>query len=430
MIESNHYIISHARWLTPKGYFEEGHIEIEGGKIAQLGRSLLSSKNLPTISAKGYVLLPGIIDPHVHFREPGQMYKEGIRNASRAALKGGVTTIIDMPNNKPPVTNLKRVHQKRKRFENKALVNWGIMLQATANPQSEVHSWIKSVKIYMARSSALAAITEESTLRKLFSTYRQVSIHAEDETLFLKEKSKNLPHHEWRPRTAIKVALNKIENALKSLEIKQRPRVIICHVNTRDEVLWLKRMKKEGFDVWGETCPHYLYFTQDDYLQKGAVLQVNPPLRTRQDQQAILEGLSDGTIDFIATDHAPHLPEEKQSDHPPSGIAAIEWLYPQILHLIDEGIIKWAQLNDLVSKAAAECYQIKDRNGIEEGNWADLVMVRRCPQKRSETNIITRAAINPYQQFDFRWAVEATIVNGIVKYQQGKFINDTKGMAI
>ena len=423
-------IIKNARWLTPEGYFEEGHIEIENGRIVRLSRSFNSRKTASVLDGQGCVILPGIIDPHVHFREPGQMYKEGIRNASRAALKGGVTTVIDMPNNRPPVTNKKRVLEKRRRFAKKSLINWGIMLQGVNGRQETVNGLVKSTKIYMARSSALPAVTRESSLKQLFAHYSRLSIHAEDESFFVPEKKNEWPHHEWRPREAVSGALSKIEQTLKSLSAEQRPRLVICHMNTSDEVYWLKRMKAQGFDVWGETCPHYLFFTQEDYLKRGALLQVNPPIRTETDRQTLLKGISEGIIDFIGTDHAPHTLQEKQSPHPPSGIAAIEWLLPQLLFLIDEGIIKWSQLNNLITGASAQCYDIEDRNGIKEGNWADLVMVKRCAKKQTDDAVLTKAGVNVYRDMDFRWKVETTIVNGIVKYKKGKFVNDAKGMAV
>ncbi len=423
-------IIKNARWLTPEGYFEEGHMEIEQGRIGKLGAGSAPGTDVGGIDARGYVILPGIIDPHVHFREPGQMYKEGIVNASRAALKGGVTTVIDMPNNRPPITTRKRALEKRQRFARKALVNWGIMLHATDRRFEDPGDLVKSVKIYMAKSSALPAITSESALTQVFKQYPLVSIHAEDESYFLPDKKETLPHHEWRPRQAVIGALQKIEKALKQVADRERPHVVICHMNTRDEVEWLKRMKAEGFDVWGETCPHYLFFTQDDYLNMGTLLQVNPPIRTKADQQALLNGLSQGVIDFIGTDHAPHTLQEKQSANPPSGIAAIEWLMPQMLHLIDEGVIKWTQLNRLIAAASAWCYHIEGRDGIREGNWADLVLVKRFEGNQRNDGVVTRSGVNVYRRFDFRWRVEMTLVNGIVKFQKGRFVNDKKGMAV
>ncbi len=422
--------IINARWLTPQGYFEEGTIDIEQGRIARLhlGRQTDNAAG-DVLDARGYLILPGMIDPHVHFREPGQLYKEGIRNGSKAALKGGVTTVIDMPNNRPPITTPARLQEKRLRFEKKSLVNYGLMFHASAKLYA-LDGTAKSVKIFMARSSSLSSINNESALRRIFAHYRRVSIHAEDESVFNEDSNRRLPHHERRPRAAIKEALSKIERTLRSLPAEQRPRVVICHVTTSDDVHWITRMKAEGFDVWAETAPHYLFFTQEDYLRKGALLQVNPPIRTEQDRQALRQALRQGTIDFIGTDHAPHTPAEKQSSHPPSGIAGIEWAVPLLLHLMDEGLIHWEQLHRLTCTNASRCYEIKDRDGIKKGNWADLIFVKRSVDQSLNRRVRTRAGTNVYADMGCCWQVERTLVNGIVKYEKGKFINEQPGKAV
>ncbi|NOX87506.1 MAG: dihydroorotase family protein [Calditrichaeota bacterium] len=423
-------VIKNARWLTAEGYFEEGHIEIQEGRIVKFGSSSSYGGNDSILNARGCLILPGMIDPHVHFREPGQRYKEGVCNGSKAALKGGVTSIIDMPNNKPPVTTKKRLEKKRIRFAKKSLVNWGIMYHASNGKKEAIEDLSKSVKIYMAKSSAMAPITGEDELKELFEFYSRVSVHAEDESEFLQDGKNRLPHHERRPRKAVISALQKIENALRKLPEEKRPRVVICHINTAEEADWLFRMKNEGFDVWGETCPHYLFFTQEDYLKEGAIFQVNPPIRTKNDRQKLLKALSEGIVDFIGTDHAPHTPEEKQSSNPPSGIAGIEWVLPQMLHLIDEGIINWKQLHQLTCRSAANCYDIEGRDGIKEGNWADLVFVKRLDEPQPNQTVITKTGFNIYDRFEFRWNVELTLVNGIVKFEKGKFPNESPGKAI
>ena len=422
-------LITNARWLTPDGYFEEGNIEIVEGRIARLstGRRL-ASNGKEVLDARGYLILPGMIDPHVHFREPGQVYKEGIRNGSKAALKGGVTTVIDMPNNRPPITTPARLKEKRDRFARKSLVNWGVMFHASGKLY-DVGEEAKSVKIFMARSSSLTSITDEQTLTRLFEFYERVSIHAEDESVFPKDGD-HLPHHERRPREAVLRALQKIERALRSLPAEKRPRVIICHTNTAQEMGWVKRMKADGFDLWAETAPHYLFFTQEDALRQGAFLKVNPPIRTLQDQQALRQGLTANIIDFIGTDHAPHVLYEKQGETPPSGIAAVEWVLPLLLNLIDEGIISWEQLHRLTCGNASRAYAIADRDGIREGNWADLVFVKRTTKPIMNAHVVTKAGVNVYKNVGCCWQVEQTMVNGIVKYRKGKFIDETPGHAV
>ncbi len=423
-------LIKNAKWLNTGGSFSEGAILIKNGKIAELIKGKRFPNKSQVLDAAGMLVLPGAIDPHVHFREPGQLYKEGINSASKAALCGGVTTVIDMPNNNPPCTTAKRIEQKKELFRRKSHINWGLMLHTSENSLPAVQDEIKSAKIYMAKSSVLPAITSEETIRCLMQHFPQVSFHAEDETAFDNRPDASPLHHEKRPRTAITTALTKIEQALKSLPENERPRTVICHMNTADEVQWMKRMKSEGFDVWGETCPHYLYFTQDDYLEKGSVFQVNPPIRTQADQDALRQALADGTIDFMGTDHAPHSKTEKNSAKPPSGIAAIEWLTPQILHFVDEGLLSWKRFSELLSGQAASCYGIEKRDGIRVGNYADLVLVQKSEQLLKKNKVQTKAGINLYEKFDFKWRVQSTLVNGILKYSNHRFYLNGKGKEV
>ena len=259
-------LIKNARWLNYDGEFQVGQILIKEDKIKALGNNL-PVKNVDYVfDAGGMLILPGAIDPHVHFRQPGHLYKEGVANASRAALKGGATTILDMPNNKPPCSTVKKLLEKKEIFTKKCLVNWGLQLHTTPELQKNSRKLIKAAKVYMARSSSLAPITDVEVLKRTFEFYPVVTVHAEDETQFDNGPHSSPLHHVKRPRQAIVSALQKIEQALETIAVNKRPRVVICHINTSEEVDWIERKKSEGFDVWGETAPHYLFFTQNDLI--------------------------------------------------------------------------------------------------------------------------------------------------------------------
>jgi dihydroorotase len=423
-------IISNGRWLNPRGELIRSDLHVVDGKIVAMSDSFSSLDDEIVYDARDLLILPGAIDPHVHFREPGQLYKEGIESGSKAALRGGVTTILDMPNNQPPCSTAKRLQHKKELFRRKSLVNWGIMFHTTVHNRDPVQAEIACAKIYMAKSSALPAITEMNDLKNLFIKFPMIAIHAEDETCFDRSPERSPWHHENRPREAITSALRKIEEALKSLARKQRPRIVICHMNTADEVEWIVRMKQEGFDVWAETCPHYLIFTQDDYMKRGSAFQVNPPIRTLRDQKHLREALSGGIIDFIGTDHAPHSQQEKHSSRPPSGIAAIEWLIPQMLHFVDEGLISWKSFHELICSGASRCYSITGRDGLKPGNAADLVFVRKSNDPINPGRVQTKAATHIYKDFNFRWEVVATMVNGVMKYDNNRFFTEMKGMEV
>jgi dihydroorotase len=421
-------LITNARWLTPEGDFKSGSIRIINGRYEQLSETQLKSDREEPIDAAGKLILPGAIDPHVHFREPGQLYKEGILNGSMAALKGGVTTVLDMPNNRPPCSTAARLQQKRQLFREKSLVNWGVMLHTSARNLQRRDIRPVAAKIYMAKSSPLAAITSVAQLSELFRAYPSLAIHAEDETAFPGNASAR--HHEKRPREAVTRALMKIGQALQAVRPEKQPRIVICHINTADEVAWLKQMRNDGFDVWGETCPHYLFFTQQDYLEKGAAFVVNPPIRSEEHRRALLEAVQQGVIDFIGTDHAPHSIHEKNSAKPPSGIAAVEWLAPLMLYLAGQHALPWKRLHELICGKAAACYRMKDRDGIITGNYADLVILRKSTDATNDSRIQTKAGVNLYDHLDLPWQVDMTMVNGIVAYDGKQFFSKIKGKEV
>ncbi|MBD3224253.1 MAG: amidohydrolase family protein [Caldithrix sp.] len=422
-------LIKNGRWLSEDGQIHKGNVLVEGRTIKAVNSKTEGIAADQVIDAADGIILPGAIDTHVHFREPGQLYKEGIANGSRAALRGGVTTIVDMPNNKPPTSTAKRLHEKIDRFRRKSLVNYGIQFHASADKNMDIPEAAKSTKIYMAKSSALKAITEVDQLQAIFAKAPRVAIHAEDETQFDTSPQRSPLHHVNRPRTAVQSALGKIRKALGNLPASKRPRVIICHMNTADEVDWLQEMKADGYDVWGETCPHYLYFRQDDYVAHGNWFKVNPPIRTQADQARLREAIQSGIVDFVGTDHAPHTVEEKHSDAPPSGIAAIEWFVPQMLNLLDEGLLSWADIHRLLTGHAAKAYDITQRDGIKVGNYADLVIIKKQTEG-SSGKIQTKVQWNPVKPFHFQWSVQTTIVNGIVKYHDQRFLNKVSGQQV
>lgn len=416
-------LLQNARWLGADGRFHEGAL------IARSGWLRLSEREAPgatVFDAAGMLVLPGAIDAHTHLREPGQEHKEGIERGTHAALAGGVTTVLDMPNNLPPIDSGDRLAAKARLFEAKSRVNWGLHVQAPFSPGSTGRRYA-SAKVYLAKSSSLPAVSSVAGKAAAFRANRLVTIHAEDEERFLPAASfaQARSHHLQRPREAVVAALGKIEKVLGDLAPPERPRVVLCHLATADEVEWLRRMKATGFDVWGETCPHYWRLTEADYERIGPRLKVNPPLRTRADTEAILEGLARGDIDFVSTDHAPHTPEEKADEaRAPSGIPSIEWYMPLVLDLVESGRIDWRRFLDVTSGNAARCFGVRDRGGIADGMRADLTLVAKRPGAAKHP-IITRAQVDPYPDARYAWRVEATVVNGQIAWTDRTGLDNT-----
>jgi dihydroorotase len=417
-------LVTHARWLDADGQFQEGSLLIRDGHTCF---SAKPSDPGQVLDASGMLVLPGAIDSHTHLREPGQEHKEGIDSGTRAALAGGVTTLLDMPNNAPPICSGEQLSAKAALFRQKSRVNWGLYLQAPVSEGTLPRH--AAVKVYMAKSSQLPAVTQIEELTRIFSAHSLVAIHAEDETRFVPAAQlQDRSHHLQRPREAVISALQKIESALGAVP-GRKPRLVICHVSTADEVAWLREVKSRGWDVWGETCPHYLLFDEDDYRREGSSLKVNPPLRTSADVASIRAALRDGTIDFVSSDHAPHSPEEKSREaDAPSGIPGIEWSMPLLLKLVDDRLLTWPRLVEVACKAPARCFGLAQRGPIADGNWADLVFLTRTA-KPSSRPVLSRAEYNPYSKLELAWEVRAAVVSGVLAYQNGRFF-DSGGMEV
>lgn len=409
--------IANARWLEPEGRWNAGAIEIVEGRL-----HLCPGDDGPgDLDAGPCMVLPGLIDGHTHLREPGQEHKEGIDSGTRAALAGGVTTVLDMPNDKPPTCTAEALAAKKALYRQKSRVNWGLHLMAVPGGAEVDPTTIPAAKLYMARSSSVAGLTAREQVEEVLSTWPAVIVHAEDERCFCADER----HHRARPRESVVSALATLTEVIQGLE--RRPRVILAHAATAEEVDWLRSMKANGYDVWGETCPHYAFLTEADYEREPPLYQVNPPIRALSDLLAVRQGLADGAIDFLHTDHAPHTQAEKGSEHPPSGIAGIEWLAPLAMRLVHEGVLTWERYAQVTAARAAACYRMTDRGGIREGAWADLALVR---VGTDQGRVVTRAGTRPYAHVQMEHTVAATLVNGHVAYREGSWSNELHAQEI
>jgi dihydroorotase len=399
-----------ARWVAADGSLQDSPVHIDSGMF-RLGEPRRAGYAGTGLDCQGGLLFPGLIDPHVHLREPGQAYKEGIANGTRAALAGGITTVLDMPNDRPPTTSPRRVAAKIRRFKRKSMTHFGVFQQATMHGPISVAPNVVGAKVYLARSSIGSPVTTVARLTRILAAYSVVSVHAEHEAYLAPQAAE--PHHRRRPVAALTAGLPLLQRALHNLAPEARPRVVLCHITGIAELEWLKRARSEGFDVWGETCPHYLLLTQDDAAAAGPVLQVNPPLRHARDQAALWEALVDGTIDFLATDHAPHTPLEKASAHPPSGLPGVEWLGPFLVTLARTNRITWQRALELGCTNAARCYNLPGHSGLRDGATANLTLYGEGPPT---DRVVSRAGYCPYPDFTFAVHTAATFVDGELRY--------------
>lgn len=349
------------------------------------------------------VTIPALIDPHVHFRTPGHEHKENWISGAQAAIRSGVTTVIDMPNNKPGCTTLERLLDKHALVQEQIKAS-GIPLryyfyfgadrnQLKEIPKAKEHAI--GIKIFMGSSTGELLVDDPESLEAIFKIAKDndmlISVHAEDEEIIRQKKRFSLDpsvHSEIRCRTA---AMKAVKLAI-DLSAKYHVRLCILHVSTKEELELIRQAKQSGVPVYAEVSPHHLLLTTVDYAKWGTLVQVNPPLREISDQQALWQGIHDGTVDFIGTDHAPHMLEEKNLPYgqAPSGIPSIELLLPLMLHAVNEGRLNLDTLVKLTSANIASIFRLPRH---DDTVLVDLDLEREV---RDET-LKTKCGWSPYK---------------------------------
>jgi len=425
-------IIRNARIARPDGSTAEGDVACEDGKIARID-SHIGAEARETIDAQGHLLLPGVIDPQVHFREPGKEYKEDLGSGSRAAVRGGVTSFLEMPNTDPPTTTQAALDEKFARAAQKCVANYGFFIGATPDNLEVLNtaSPVCGIKIFMGASTGSLLVNDPKDLERIFSNgKRLIAVHAEDEARIrarradFSGRTDPIAHSELRDNECARLAT---ELAL-SLSRKYRRRLHILHLSTHEEVDLLRRDKPDW--VTAEVIPNHLFLNTNDYARLGTLVQMNPPIRTPADNAALWTGLHDGIIDFIATDHAPHTLEEKAQGFPtaPSGMPGVETSLPLMLTAMQDGRCTLAEVQKWMSSGPAEAYRIPNKGRILEGWDADLTLVdmnSRKPVRNEET--FTKVKWSPFDGRELTGWPVYTIVNGEIAFDQGHVREHVRG---
>ncbi|NDJ19635.1 dihydroorotase [Myxacorys almedinensis A] len=437
MMSASSLLIRHAQILLPSGEFILGDVEIRSGKIVRVGDLLTPPENATTlIDATGLTLLPGVIDPQVHFREPGLEHKEDLFTASCACVRGGVTSFLEMPNTRPLTTTQAALDDKLKRASEKCLANYGFFVGATAENLPDLLSATPTpgIKIFMGSMHGDLLVDEESALDPIFATgERLIAVHAEDQTRIRDRRSQFTGISDPAVHSQIQdnqAALNATQLALK-LSKKYQRRLHILHMSTAEEAELLRREKP----VWvtAEVTPQHLLLNINDYEKLGSLLQMNPPIRSPHDNEVLWQALRDGVIDFIATDHAPHTLAEKAQPYPnsPSGMPGVETSLALMLTQAKQGRCTVAQVANWMSAAVAKAYQIPNKGLIEPGYDADLVLVdleNDHPVQRED--IVTKCGWSPFEGWNLTGWAQITIVGGQVAYDRGTLNTNVRGQAL
>jgi len=398
-------------------------IVVEDGKIA----SIESNVTGPDVfNAAGLIVLPGLIDSHVHFRDPGETKKEDFLTGSRAAAAGGVTTVLDMPNNKPPITSVKALRDKRE-IARKSMVNYGFHFGATENNLDEIKRVIgvAAVKTVMGATTGGMVVENLESLKAIFQTDKHIIVHAEDSEIMKRNEKKY--HDEHDPAIHAKIrssecAATAVRKAV-GLAGSFNTKLHIAHTSTADEMKILSEQKGKS-SITCEVTPHHLFMDIDDLHRLGNFAKMNPPLRSRNDVDALWRGIHDGTVDIIASDHAPHLAEEKVVDYwdAPSGVPGVETTLPLMLNAINQKRLSLQQLVSLTSTRPAKIFGIKNKGNIAPGMDADLVLIDLKKEKIiKNSNVVSKCEWTPFDGVKVKGVPVATIVNGEIAYNDDEF---------
>ncbi len=435
-MNANSLLIRHARILLADGSWLVGDVLVRDERIVEIAAEIIATDVTTEIDATGLLLLPGVIDPQVHFREPGLEHKEDLTTASRACAKGGVTSFLEMPNTKPLTITQAALDDKLQRAAQKSIVNYGFFIGATPANLPDLLSATPAcgIKIFMGSAHGDLLVDTAASLEPIFARgERLIAVHAEDQGRIDRRKQEFSGITDPAIHSQIQddiAALNATKLALE-LSQKYQRRLHILHLSTAIEVEYLREHKPAW--VTAEVTPQHLLLNTDAYSKIGTLAQMNPPLRGHHDNEVLWQGLLDGTIDFIATDHAPHTLEEKAKGYPntPSGMPGVETALPVMLTQAVAGKCTIEQVSQWMSSAVAKAYGIPNKGAIAIGYDADLILVdveNYHPVTRADLE--TKCGWSPFEGWNLTGYPSYTIVNGNVVYDRGKINSDVKGKSL
>lgn len=432
--------------VVNEGTIQSLDILTDGERIEKVASQINEKSAVTEINGEGKYLLPGAIDDQVHFREPGLTHKATIYTESKAAVAGGVTSFMEMPNTIPNALSLELLEEKYKIAANTSLANYSFFMGTSNNNADEVlkvndhKTTICGVKIFMGSSTGNMLVDNFVTLDKIFRESEVlIATHCEDERIIRQnyERIKNAKkilsasdHPLIRDDNAC------FESSFSAVQLakKHNTRLHILHISTAKELqLFGNMLPLKEKKITAEVCVHHLHFTADDYARLGYQIKCNPAIKSPKNKTALWEALLDDRLDVIATDHAPHTWEEKQGDyeHAHAGLPLVQHSLLLMLHYYKQGKIPLEKIVQKMSHAVADCFQIKDRGYIREGYFADLVIADlNTTTTVTKENILYKCGWSPLEGVEFPAAIADTFINGRRVYGNGQFDESQKGQRL
>ena len=427
--------------IVNEGIIFTSDVLIEEDKIREISENIETKADI-TIDATGKYLIPGVIDDQVHFREPGLTHKANIYTESKAAIAGGITSFMEMPNTNPQALTQELLEEKFEIAERDSLANFTFFMGVSNNNLEEVlktdPKTVGAIKIFMGSSTGDMLVDDLNVLEEIFSKSPMlIAVHCEDENTIqknikaAKEKyGEEVPISE-HPNIRSAEACYKSSSMAVSLAKKHNSRLHVFHISTEKEIeLFNNSIPLKDKRITAEVCIHHLWFDESKYEDKGTLIKWNPAVKKESDRKALFQALLDDKLDVIATDHAPHTLEEKDSTYfkAPSGGPLVQHALPAMLEFYKNGDISLERVVEKMCHNPAICFQIEKRGFVKEGYFADLVLVDlEKPWEVTKENILYKCAWSPFEGEIFNSIITHTFVNGHIAYEYGSFDESKKG---
>lgn len=427
--------------LINRGRIVEGDLWVRQDRIEKIASGISLQQNVEEVPVNGRFLLPGLIDDQVHFREPGLEHKANIFTESRAAVAGGVTSFMEMPNTKPPAVTQELLQQKYDIASRSSWANYSFFMGATndnieeiikTNPQD-----VCGVKVFMGSSTGNMLVDDREALEKLFSRCPVLlAAHCEDEPTIRARMEEAKERYGTRIPPSAHPWIRSREACLLSstmgieLARKYNTRFHVLHITTKEETQLFSPGPLSGKRITSEACVHHMYFSDQDYIALGNQIKCNPAIKSEEDREAILQAVLDDRIDIIATDHAPHTWEEKSEPYAtaPAGLPLVQHGLQLMLTHHVQGRISLERIVEKMCHAPAECFRLQDRGFLDEGYFADIVMLDLNQSETvSKSNILYKCGWSPLEGRTLPGKIEGTWVNGTRLFESGKITGEPAG---
>jgi dihydroorotase len=431
--------------LVNEGVEFKAHLRIRDGKIAAIGATLSPEPQEEVLDATGLHLLPGLIDDQVHFREPGLTHKGCIASESQAAIAGGITSYLEMPNTQPQTVTYEAYQDKLDRAKATSAANYGFLFGGT-NDNVELikgldKKTVAGIKLFLGSSTGNMLVDKPEVLREIFtSTDLVIAAHCEDETTIqnnlaaYKQKYGDAIPMEMHPEIRSAEACYLSSSSAIALAKETGARLHVFHLSTaRETALFDNTIPLKEKKITAEVCTHHLWFSSEDYAEKGSRIKWNPAVKTAEDRAALWQALNDDRIDVLATDHAPHTAEEKQGPYTsaPSGGPLVQHALPALLTKVAEGKISLTKMVEKACHNPALLFDIEKRGFLREGYYADLVLVDlKAPFTVEKNQLLYQCQWSPFEGTRFSASIHTTFVNGVKAFANGKILEKNAGQAL